>query len=247
MKSVIRYSLLFLLLTFNLFLVHGVERKPVPKPSNLGYINDYANILNEAEKLSIFNTLKAYEDSTSTQIAVVIEQSLQNRDRFDRAMDFAKQWEVGQNGKNNGIVMYFAIDEKKIFILNADHTQGGLPDGLTGTIIRNYITPSFKQKQYYEGINSGIQQIILALTGEFEADEKDKKGKYPIIIFIVIIIIFLVLGRKNKGGGGYHSGGAYWFPTGGGGSGWSGGGSGGGFGGFGGGGGFNGGGAGGGW
>jgi len=255
MKLAIRYSLV-LILVLGWFQLFGVERKPIPDPTSWGYINDYANVLTEEEEEALFNTLQSYEDSTSTQIAVIIEKELFGRDPFDRAMDFArpdnnKKWGVGQKGKNNGIVMYFAMDERKIFIVTADKTQGNLPDGLLGSIIRKNITPYFKQGDYYAGINSGIQKIILAMAGEFENDgNPDGSSIFPIILFILLIILILYLASKGKGGGGgYHRKGTYWFPTGNlGGGGWSGGGGGsGGFGGFGGGGGFNGGGAGGGW
>ncbi len=248
MRLAIRFSLLTVLL-FGTQFIFGVQRKPVPKST--GYINDYAQVLGSYEQQALEKKLSAYYDSTSTQIAVVIEQSLEGRDRFDRAMDFGRQWGIGTKGKNNGVLMYFAMDERKVFILTADKTQGGLPDGLTGSIIRKHIVPYFRQGQYAIGINNGIDQIIKALAGEFQADPSDGKssGISPIIIFIVIIIIIIIIARNSKGGGGgYHRRGTYWFPThtsGGGGS-WTGGG-GSSWGGFGGGGGFNGGGAGGSW
>jgi len=249
MKLAIRYSLFIFCLITGVTL-QGVTRKPIPEPQHYGYINDYANILQENEKNALFRKLKAYEDSTSTQIAIIIEQTLNNRDPFDRSMDFARGWKVGQAGKNNGVVMYFAMKERKIFILNADKTQGNLPDGLTGSIIRNYITPYFKRGDYYTGINTGVNKIILALAGEFTNDgSTDKPSIFPIILFFLFVLFILYIASKGKGGrgGGYHRGGTYWFPTGTHGGGSGGGFSGGGFGGFGGGGGFNGGGAGGGW
>ena len=174
---------------------------------------------------------------------------MDGRDRFDRAMDFAREWKVGSEGKNNGVVMYFAMDERKIHILAADATQDVLLDGTIGSIIRDYITPNFKQGLYYNGIDEGINQIQASLEGRFVNDIQPE-GKFPagLIILIIIVFLFIIFSSKgNNRGGGYHHGGTYWFPTGGGGgSSWSGGG-GGGWGGFGGGGGFNGGGAGGGW
>lgn len=257
MRLAIRYSIFFLLFLGTIQL-QGAKRKPIPDPMAWGYVHDYANVLSDAEEEGLFKKLKAYEDSTSTQIAVIIEKSLNNRDVFDRAMDFTRpeinpKWNggVGQKGMRNGIVMYFAMDERKIFILPADRTQGNLPDGLVGSIIRNNIAPYFKQGDYYAGISNGIDKIIAALAGEFTNDGKPGGSSIlPIILFTLFIILIFYLARKGGGGGGYHRRGTYWFPTGnlgrGGRGGWSGGG-GGGFGGFGGGGGFNGGGAGGGW
>lgn len=259
MKSAIRLSL-FLVFAFSSLWTSAAQRKAIPDPSPLGYIHDYADVLSSQQELTLFQFLKAYEDSTSNQIGVIIEQNLNGRDVFDRAMDFGRpeinpKWKggFGQKGKRNGVILYIAIADRKMFILPADKTQGVLTDGVCGSIIRNDIRPYFRQDDYYGGIFSGLNQMIAALEGEFSADPKQPKSSIaPIIIFIIIVILFIYLSRKGGGGSGrgYHRRGTYWFPTGtigsGRGGGWSSGG-GGGFGGFGGGGGFNGGGAGGGW
>lgn len=260
MRLAIRYSLLILLAASSLF-TFAVERAPIPDPTKYGYIHDYAGVLSENQQKGIFEYLKAYEDSTSTQIGVIIENSLFGRDIFDRAMDFARpqinpKWDggFGQKGKRNGVILYIAIKDRKMFILPADRTQGVLTDGVCGSIIRNDIRPYFKEERYFEGIITGVNRMIQALAGEFTADPNQEGGGsiIPFLIFLAIIILFIYLSRKGGGNGGrgYHRRGTYWFPTGTigsgrGGGGWSGGG--GGFGGFGGGGGFNGGGAGGGW
>jgi uncharacterized protein len=252
MKLAIKYSIVAVFIFAASFL-KAVERKPVEENTSYGYINDYAGVLTTSEKESIFEYLKAYEDSTSTQIAIVIEKSLNGRDVFDRAMDYGRGWKVGQAGKNNGVVFYIAMEDRKMFILPADKTQGVLTDGICGSIIRNDVRPYFKQERYFEGIVSGVNRMIQALRGEFTADPNNPQESgsiIPFIIFLIVLIILIYIFSKNGGGGrGYHRRGTYWFPTGtigsGRGGGWSGGG--GGFGGFGGGGGFNGGGAGGGW
>jgi len=248
MKSVIKYSFIFFCFLSALNL-GAVERKEVPK--SVGYVNDFASMLSSDERANLEQKLVNYFDSTATQIAVITEKNLNGRDRFDRAMDFAVDYKVGTQGKDNGIILYIAAEDRLMYILTSKHTEGALTDGMAGTIIRNYITPAFKEGNYYAGIDAGIDQIILALSGEFVNDIEDKKS-FPIALIIVLIIVVLaiVFSKNNNGSGGYNGRGTYWFPSGpiGGGSGWGGASSGGGsWGGFGGGGSFGGGGAGGGW
>ena len=230
--------------------LNAQERKPVP--ASYGFVNDYASVLKSDEISALETKLKNYYDTTSTQIAVVIESSLNGRNEFDRAMDFARQWEVGTKDKNNGIVIYIAYTDRKIYILNANKTQGALTDGRTGEIIRYVITPQFKLGNYAQGINDGIDSIIKLLQGEFKSTKTVPKGSIvPLIILFLFILLILWLISRNKGKytGGVSRGGTYWFPTSGGGWFDGGGSSGGGssWGGFGGGGGFDGGGAGGSW
>ena len=167
----------YLLLCFLLIMsaAQAVELKDVP--NSVGFVNDFANILTPEQTEKLNTSLKYYFDSTSNQIAVVTEQSLDGRDVFDRSMDFARGWNVGTKDKNNGVVLYIAVKERKLFILAADKTQGALPDGLAGSIIRNDITPSFKTGDYNAGINKGVLAIISALEGEF-VNDGDLRGKF---------------------------------------------------------------------
>lgn len=221
-------------------------------PNYKGFVNDFANVLTPEEVQGLNQFLLSYEDSTSTQIAVCIEKSLNGRDEFNRSLEIVRTWKVGQAGVNNGVLIYIAIEERKIFIQTADKTQGVLTDYETSFIIKNSISPEFKKGNYYQGISNGIVDIISVLGGEFNKSQKPSKGSIvPIIIFLVLIfIVVFIISRNNKNnGGGLSRRGFYPFPMGGGGGSWGGGSGGGGgsWGGFGGGGGFNGGGAGGGW
>ncbi|MDP2175854.1 MAG: TPM domain-containing protein [Bacteroidota bacterium] len=242
--------LLTTVLFFSLLL--NAQNNNIPK--SIGYVNDFAGILKTEEISNLNANLKAYEDSTSTQIAIVVEQSLNGSDEFNRSMAFAREWQIGQAGKNNGVLIYFVIEERKIFIQTADKTQGILTDYLSKLIIEKSILPSFKQGDYYGGLLNGITSIQQALVGEFKPDAKTKKSeKFPVfLVLLIIVILFLIISRNNRNnGGGINRRGIYPLPMGGGwmgGGGFGGGGSsGGGWGGFGGGGGFNGGGAGGSW
>ncbi len=240
-------TLLFIVFCFLHLIAFSQERKPVP--DYVGLVNDFANVLSPSEKQDLELFLRAYEDSTSTQIAVVTENSLNGRSEFDRAMDFARQWGIGQKGKNNGVLIYMSIQDRKLFFLPADKTQGVLTNGVTGEIRRNYMNPFFAKQQYYLGLKEGITQIMLQLEGEFQNEPiSSSQSVLPFVIMLIIIFVIIYLISKNGGGKGrgMYRGGTYWFPTTGG---WSGGGSSGGssWGGFGGGGGFNGGGSGGSW
>lgn len=222
-----------------------IARKDVP--AYVGLVNDFAGVLSKEDAAKLEQSLRRYEDSSSTQIVVVIEKTLNGRDQFDRSMDFSRQWGVGQLGKNNGIVVYLAIEERKLSIRTASATQGALTDGETGEIRRQIMQPLLKQGDYYGALDQGTQAVMAALAGEFKADKKSKgKGDAPgwvtILIVLFIILASAIRGKRggNRGFGG--SGPYYW-----GGGGFGGGSSGSSWGGMGGGGGFNGGGSDGGW
>lgn len=225
-----------------------ISRKPVP--DYRGLVNDFAGVLAAEEVQALESGLRAYEDSSSAQIVVVIEKTLNGRDQFDRSMDFARLWGVGKKDKNNGVVIYLAIDDRKLSIRTANATQGALTDGETGEIQRNIMQPLLKQGKYFEALDGGSRAVMQALAGEFKADGKTKQGDAPgyIILFIVLLIMFIAssFGRNGRSRGFGGMGPYYWGGGFGGGFG-SGGSSGSSWGGMGGGGGFDGGGSDGGW
>lgn len=227
-----------------------IARKPVP--AYTGLANDFAGVLSSQELATLDQKLKRYEDSTSTQVVVVIEKSLNGRDQFDRSMDFARGWGVGQKDKNNGIVVYLSIEDRKLSIRTANATQGALTDGETGDI-RRMMQPYLKQQQYYTALDIGTDAIFQALKGEFSAGSKKKSVPgWSMIIAIILFIVFIAIINNRGKYRGYRGTGPYWWGPGSwpgsGGGGWGGGGSsGGGWGGMGGGGGFDGGGSDGGW
>ena len=263
MRSAFRSAFIILLLIAGVF---QLSAKILPEAENR-LVYDYAGLLENWQLNSLESKLVAYNDSTSTQIAVVIDNSLEGEEIFDYSFRLAEKWGIGQQGTSNGILMYLAMDDREIFIQTGSGAEGFLPDALAKRIIENIIAPNFRNGQYYEGLDRATSTIMQLGSGEytaqnFMANEGEFDAMAGIILFAVFFIIFIIIvlavrycrktGNCGDSGGGYHDGGRY--SSGGGffgGGGWSSGGGssfggGGGFGGFGGGG-FSGGGAGGGW
>ncbi|MCB9032912.1 MAG: TPM domain-containing protein [Chitinophagales bacterium] len=221
-----------------------------PNPPKL--VNDLAGMLNDFDKSRLETKLVDYNDSTSTQIAVVTVESIGDYAIDDYAIRLGRKWGIG-NSKNNGILLLIAKNERKIDIELGYGIESYITDGDAKRIIDDIITPNFKAGNYYNGIDEATNAMIGLLQGTYtyESTQNGDFPIFPILIFIGIFILFIIIASKSKGGGsggGYtgNRGGWTWTTTGG--SGWSGGGGGssGGFGGFGGGS-FGGGGASGGW
>ena len=262
MKKYLVFSFLFSLL----FLGAMAQDIP-PRPNPPRLVNDFAKQLNPTEVAELERKLVAYNDSTSTDIVIVVVPTTGDYPLADYALKIGREWKLGQKGKNNGIVLLWASTDRKIFISVGDGMEGVIPDAVAKRIISQTITPDFKNGMFYRGLDRGIDDIFKYATGEYKADPKsnsnDEGGPVPIIIFFIIFAIILIIifanknsgGRGGRGGGMRDMGGPIFWPyttysgRGGssgnwGGGSWSGGG-GGSFGGFGGGGGFSGGGAGG--
>ncbi len=173
-------------------------------------VNDYANILTADQKQAIENKLDAFDDSTSTQIAVVIVPNVGENDITDFTVNLGKAWGVGGKTNNNGVVLLISIDDHKLSIAPGYGLEGALPDVTCSQIIDQVIVPQFKGKDYYRGIDDGTNAIIQATQGVYKApagyhaDGGSGISIFKIIFFIIIIIIFLA--ARGGGGGGFLGG-----------------------------------------
>ena len=264
MKHIFVYTILLFVTGSGVF-AQGLEKYIPAKPSPARLVNDYLGLLTPDQQAALEKKLVAYDDSTSTQIAVVTIGDIGGNDLSEFAVELGRKWGVGGKENNNGVVLAVLIDEKRkkrdVFIATGYGLEGAIPDFTAKSIIENEILPNFRSKDLYRGLDEGVTAIMEAAAGKYKAPEgysKRKKKSLPgwVAVIILIVIIAAIIGGSKGGGGGMISGRGsrrihrtppiFWFPSGGGGRSSWGGGSGGGFGGFGGGG-FGGGGAGGSW
>jgi uncharacterized protein len=247
-----RFKLASLGLLFFALCWGALSKAEIPKrPNPPRLVNDFANVLSDQEENALERFLIDYDDSTSTQIAVVTVRSTDGDDINMFAAKIGETWGVGQAGKENGIVLCVAVDDRKVAIQTGYGIEEFLRAGLAKRIIDERIVPVFRAGDFPGGIRAGVDGIVEVLSGKFEGE--DKPEGFPLgalILLIALLVLFGLWGRRGGGGGGYWigpTGGHVFRPGGFGGFGGGfGGGGGGGFGGFGGGS-FGGGGASGGW
>lgn len=175
-----------------------------PKPEPAVFVNDYANWLTPHEKSILESKLRAYYDSTSTQIVVMIRSDLGDYDKGSYAIELGNRWGIGKKSKNNGLVMLIKTvpPDRGVFIATGYGTEARLPDGKCGEIIRTVIAPYFRSEQYYKGIDSGLDELISNLEGEFTADAEpgDAVAGYVVLfvfLLILLFILFLIYRFKN--------------------------------------------------
>jgi uncharacterized protein len=187
-----------------LALITGIAHaQDFPKKSSR-LVNDYTNTLSGTEQQTLEQKLIAYDDSTSTQVAIVVVQDLGGYEVQDYAVRLAESWGIGQKGTNNGVLILASIGDRKITIQAGYGMEGVLPDAICKRIIEQEIKPAFKQGNFYQGFDDAINAIALAAKGEYKAVPRKKNNKsapgfvFVIIVFIVMLIIFSI---RNRGGG----------------------------------------------
>jgi len=203
MKHKILFIIGFCFLALNLF---SKDIPPIPNPPI--FVNDYANALQAQERAALEQKLYDYFKQTSTQIVIVIEQSLEGDDAFGYSQKLAQSWGIGEKDKKNGLLIYVALGDRKMRIQVGYGLEGAMTDAISKRIIDGILKPNFKEQNYYNGFNEATDAIIKTIAGEgFNNDRKEKsKGKSPWlligIIAIVLISVFSKGGRGGRRGGG---------------------------------------------
>lgn len=192
----------------NDLIAQDIPAKPVPPR----LVNDFAGILSTREVNSLEQKLVAFNDSTSTQIAVVTVKSLDGYPIEDYSQRLAEKWGIGQKGRNNGMLVLIkpktGNERGQARIETGYGVEGAVPDLLASEIVDNEMIPSFRNGDYYGGIDKATSTLMALSRGEFTADQyqknmrgssakKDKPG-----IFLIIFIIFLIILFSRRGGGG---------------------------------------------
>lgn len=196
--------ILFLITFFNVFGFINAQDCLLEQPPVQDLVQDYANILSDSEEKELRQALLAFNDTVSNQILVITVTDLCGYDKAEFTYTLGQKWGVGQDGKDNGIVVMVKpkeIDGRgEVFIAPGYGLEGVLPDAIAKRIVENEMIPEFKQKDYYSGIANAVITIMEITGGEYTADEY-VKGSVKKIIFPLLIVLsmfFLVFFIKYK-------------------------------------------------
>ncbi|OSM52114.1 methanol dehydrogenase, partial [Aeromonas salmonicida subsp. salmonicida] len=147
-----------------------------------------------------------FEKRSGIQLVVVSIDSLDGETIEEYGYQLGRHWGIGQKGKNNGVLLLIAQDERKVRIEVGYGLEGALPDAIAADIIQTRILPAFKRGDMVAGVVAGSQSIMQALAGEYQpvdtAKKEDKLGGPWLFILMVIVMIVLHNLRGGGGGGG---------------------------------------------
>jgi uncharacterized protein len=192
---------------FSFFLFYysvGFAQPQIPKLKM--WATDLTNTLSQTELSDLNVRLKAYQDTSSNQIVVLMIPSLEGYPIEMLAEETATKNKIGTEKNDNGILLLIAKDDRELRLEVGYGLEGAVPDAIASSIIRNVIRPRFRDNDYYLGINEGINSIIAAIGGEYKAEDADDDGGFP---FIFLIIIIIVAFSFMRGGGPFVPGGIY--------------------------------------
>jgi uncharacterized protein len=202
-------------------------------PSPVGYVNDFANILSPSDIARLNSELTAIEKNTTVEIAIVTVDSLQGMSVEEYAVKLFEKWGIGKKGKDNGLLILVAKNEREYRIETGYGLEGTINAARAGRIGREILEPNFKKGEYGEGLYEAVLEIkglvenepgIVARNSVYtNQNQSYGQDQNPAIVIFIFIFLIIIIGSKGGGRGrggdfeGRSSGGGFGGGSGGGG------------------------------
>jgi uncharacterized protein len=148
-------------------------------PPLTGRVVDLAHVLPVQESEQLTEQLRAHEEKTGNQVAVLILPSLEGEPVEEYSHRVATTWKLGQKGIDNGVLLLIALKERKLRIEVGYGLEGTLTDLRSAHIIRNEIVPQFRNGDIPGGIRAGTEAILATIEGTYQAKESPSDGIHP--------------------------------------------------------------------
>lgn len=184
-KKTLCLSIVYFLLSGQLLLANDI-------PLNDGFVTDNVGILSEEQEKSLENFLSDYQEKTSNEIAILIQDSLSEFVPIEYAVDVHRNWGLGSKEKNNGALLIYAYDDRLVVFHTGYGLEGVLPDIVTKGITTKDIVPFFKKGEYYNGFVNGIDSIKKHIGNEYTAERYQESSDFNFPLELLFIGWFLV-------------------------------------------------------
>lgn len=229
----LRYKLICTLLIALFGFSYSLLAQEASFPSPRGYINDFANLITPEDFQKLNALAIALEQETTAEIVVVTLKSTEPYDIQDYSVRLWDEWKIGKAGKDNGILLLVAIEDKKVWITTGYRLEGAIPDAEASKIYRNIIVPYFKKEEFSKGVVAGSIALVDLAAKEYNVNIKDLpdltkayvqpvqktplaffiEGLFTLLFFIFFfgfrlgLFGFLLFGTGRRRGGHWYGGG----------------------------------------
>jgi len=180
--------LFFLLITG--FVCFSGEIPERPKPTVM--VNDFVQLLTPEEQQKLEHLLNSYRDSTSTEIVLVIQETIDNEDIKAHAELIAKKWGIGGEKNENGVIIAYAVKENHIGVVPGYGLKNFVDDHSAYRVRENLLKPKFRKGDYFGGFEDASLAIMKLISGHYEVHDVKSNSNNATISIIVILSVFFI-------------------------------------------------------
>lgn len=162
-----------------LILALPARTSAIEMPYLTGRVNDYAQLLSPETSRMLSDSLREHESRTGNQVVILTISTLDGENIEDYANTVFNTWKLGQKDKDNGILIVVVPDDRCMRIEVGYGLEGTMTDLMSSRIIRNVMTPKFKDGDYNGGIADGVSAVLNVLQGGELSDEANYDDDTP--------------------------------------------------------------------
>ncbi|HUH58543.1 MAG TPA: YgcG family protein [Candidimonas sp.] len=159
-------AVLFFVAAMALMFAANAFAAEVAVPKLTARVTDQTGTLDAETQASLNQALADLESRKGAQIAVLVVPSTGDDTIESFARRVFDQWRLGRKKVDDGILFLVAKDDRRLRIEVGYGLEGAVPDLLAGRIIREHVTPRFKEGDYAAGIIAGVESLIKLVDGE---------------------------------------------------------------------------------
>lgn len=170
-------------------------------------VTDLTGTLTADQAAALEQKLRAFEARKGSQVAVLLVPTTAPEGIEQYSIRVAEQWRVGRGQVDDGVILLVAKNDRAVRIEVGYGVEGAIPDVLASRIVNQVIVPRFRQGQFAEGIDEGVDRIIALLDGE-SLPEVEQRGRSSqgqgIGTLLPLLLMFVFVGsglaRRMLGG-----------------------------------------------
>lgn len=182
-----------------------------PPPVLTEPVNDFAEVIDSGSRAELDKRIRALQGATGDVLVVATVKTFQP---YGSIEEYAvKMFEnsgrgLGQKGKDNGILLLVAIDDRKVKFEIGYDLEGIIPDGYAGETIREAITPAFRRGAYGEGLLAATTRLINRIGEQrgvvipdvpaATAVRTRQRTNVPWILIFWIVVMLIASSRGNR-------------------------------------------------
>lgn len=128
-------------------------------------VTDLTQTLSRSQQEALESRLQGLEQRSGAQVAILLVPATAPEDIFSYGMRVVEQWKLGQKGRDNGVLVLLAKNERKSQILVGYGLEGDIPDARARRILDDVARPWFRRGDFYGGLNAIVNELAVAIEG----------------------------------------------------------------------------------
>ncbi len=189
----------------------GCDAQPTaasyPDPTDRFYVNDFADILTDADEQTVFEAGVKLAEATEAQVVLLTVDNIGDDYLENYALEIARGWGIGDADKDNGILLLFTVDGPHSRLEIGYGLEGAVPDSKAGLILDTYLVPWYDDKSAWSAqLTDTYRAVVNEVYAEYGMIESQLPLDTPldeddagdlVMLIPMLLVLMLILSSKR--------------------------------------------------